>query len=582
VIKLFMWGYQPHFRGTFERLLESVLRELGAEEAGEKCLLVGTKVPDAKVAHDVCVEPEDGQWPVALFATLPTAIDERIKNHPLKDIFYGDEPSMRDKPEKIRCDSVRQAVQDALVPYDIQANVRSFAGAPAPVGGYYVVPVLQVSNAIFERFRPLNEPITDGDYTGVPSLIHAAVQQVLHEAHAELLRPDPGRHLSSRSASPGEIVRRAASRFMYTPSIVISDRGYAGHNLFESINLISSLMYEGAEGRGRMLLAKLDSGSIEVALALAEPVPFDEPRWARKLLQMASSEIALLGNTDSILGLGSIAKGIDPWKAQNVFEVEFLDRYHWSLLCGDEVLLVSRYGVPSLPKDKFPKARLVDTFRRLFPYAETEDVDSFTALFDVAVEQRHGSMLVVARDASEEASRLRGQGTKIAPTKLTPDLYRRVSNIDGTILVDPKCICHAVGVILDGPANEGCTPSRGARYNSGVRYVAGSTTPRLAIVVSDDRTVDVIPVLRSRIRRSTIEERIARLQESNVDNYYGPIGWLDKHRFYLDQSQCDRVNAEQRRLDDSPREVGELRVLRAEFHPDPECTVDYIEPEGSV
>lgn len=579
VINLFMWGYQPHFRFHFEYLMNSVMKELGVEDVGGKCLLVGAKMADATVAHDVCIEPEDGQWPVALFAKLSAAIEEHIKNHPLKDIFYGDEPSMRDKPENIRRDAVRKAVQDSLASYDAQANVRSFAGAPAPVGGYYVVPVLQLPNVIFERFRPLREPVTDGHFTGLPGLVHAAVKQVLNEAYDELLRPDPGRYLSSRSASAEEIVRRAASDFMYTPSIAVGDRAYAGHNLFERFNLISSLMYEGAEGKGRMLLAKLDSGSVEVALTLTEPVPFSEPRWARKVLQMASSETALLANADSILGLGNIAKGADPWKAQNVFEVEFHDHYHWSLSCGDEILLVSRYGVPSLPRDKFPKARLLDTFQRLFPEVTTEDIENFAALFDAAVEQRHGSMLVVARDAHEEAERLRGQGTKVIPTKLIPELYRRVSNIDGTIIVDPKCICHAVGVILDGPANEHCTPSRGARYNSGIRYVAASTAPRLAVVVSDDRTVDVVPILRPRVRKSTIEEHITKLQASTIDNYHSVIAWLDEHRFYLNQSQCDRVNAEQRRLDSEPREVGEIRILRAEFLPDPGCAADYFEPE---
>ncbi len=581
-INLFIWGYQPHFRIGFEHLLDSVLQELGAEDVGGKCLLVGAKIPNAEVAHDVCVEPEDGQWPVSLFADLPVAIEEHIKNHPLKNMYYGDAPSMRDKPENIRRDSVRKAVQDALGPYDAQSNVRSFAGAPAPVDGYYVVPVLQLPNAVFERFRPLREPVTDGRLVGDSSLIHSAVRHVLDEAHDELERPDPGRFLRGRHASATELVKRAASSFMYTPGVAIGDRAYGGMNLFERFNLISSLMYEGAEGRGRMLLAKLDSGAVDVALALAEPVPFSEPRWARKILQMASSETALLANTESILGLGDIAKGADPWVAQNVFEIEFHDHYHWSLSCGDEVLLVSRYGAPSLPKDKFPKARLLDTFQRLFHEVTAEDVAAFAALFDAAVEQRHGSMLVVAKDAATEAARLSGQGTKIIPTKLTPELYRRVSNIDGTIIVDPKCICHAVGVILDGPANEQCVPSRGARYNSGIRYVAVSSGLRLAIVVSDDRTVDVIPVLRPRVRKSAIEEQIANLKASNIDTYHEPIGWLDKHRFYLDQSQCDRVNAEQKRLDVVPREVGEIRILRESFTPDPGCTAEYYEPEGAA
>jgi hypothetical protein len=67
LIKLFMWGYQPHYRFSVEYLLKLTLQELGAEDVGGKCLLVGAKMPNAKVAHDVCVEPEDGQWPVCVF-----------------------------------------------------------------------------------------------------------------------------------------------------------------------------------------------------------------------------------------------------------------------------------------------------------------------------------------------------------------------------------------------------------------------------------------------------------------------------------------------------------------------------------
>lgn len=578
-ITLFMWGYQPHFRFHFEHLMDSVMKELGVHGAGGKCLLVGTKIPGADVHNDVCVEPEAGEWPVALFAELPAAIEEIVKTHPLQNTFYGDEPSMRDKPENMRRDSVRQAVQAALVSYDEKEGVRSFAGAPAPVGGYYVVPVLQLPNSIFERFRPLREPVTDGRFTGRPGMIHASVKQVLNEAYDELLRPDPGRYISGRSASAAEIVRRAASDFMYTPGIAIGDRSYGGPNLFERFNLISSLMYEGAEGKGRMLLANLDSGAVEVAMALDEPVPFREPRWARKVLQMASSETALLANCVSILGLGNVTPGTDPWAAQNVFEVEFHDHYHWSLSCGDEVLLVSKYGAPSLPQDKFPRARLVDTFRRLFPEATADDVGSFAKLFDTAVELRHGSMLVVARDASDESKRLTGQGTKIVPTKLTPELYRRVSNIDGTIIVDPHCVCHAVGVILDGPAREECTPARGARYNSGIRYVGASPTPRLAVVVSDDRTVDVIPILRPRARRKTVEEYVAKLEASTGDNYHPVISWLDEHRFYVDEAQCARVNAAMTRLNSEPTDVGEIRIVREEFRADPRCTADYYEAE---
>lgn len=66
-----------------------------------------------------------------------------------------------------------------------------------------------------------------------------------------------------------------------------------------------------------------------------------------------------------------------------------------------------------------------------------------------------------------------------------------MSRIDGAVLACPNGVCHAIGVILDGQADPGCTPARGSRYNSALRYVVGK--PRLAVVVSEDRTVDVIP-----------------------------------------------------------------------------------------
>ena len=188
-------------------------------------------------------------------------------------------------------------------------------------------------------------------------------------------------------------------------------------------------------------------------------------------------------------------------------------------------------------------------------------------------------MLVVARDAADEAERLRGQGTRVAPVKLSPPLYRRVSDIDGTIIVDPHCVCHAIGVILDGPARPERTPSRGSRYNSGIRYVGASEVPRLAVVVSDNRTVDVIPVLRPRVARSTIEEQLAQLESSSRDNYHPAINWLDRHRFYLNESQCDRVNAVLERTRSEPMEVGEIMIQWRGFAPNPGLTEDYFEAE---
>jgi hypothetical protein len=185
-------------------------------------------------------------------------------------------------------------------------------------------------------------------------------------------------------------------------------------------------------------------------------------------------------------------------------------------------------------------------------------------------------MIVFAEDAASEAGRLSRQGTPIAPTILTEELLQSVSGIDGTILVDPSGYCHAIGVILDGDASEECMPSRGSRYNSGVRYVASEGTKRLAVIVSDDRTIDVIPALRRLVSRTLIERHVATLESATLDNYHDSRNWLDKHRFYINSGQCERINAVLSRLDSLPKEAGRLYLQTERFEAHPEMEESYL------
>lgn len=566
-ITLFMWGYQHYFQWEIEYLMTDVMGKLGVQEANAECFLLGAKIPDRKNPNDVCVEPEDGKWPIDLFDALLDVIETEVSDHPLQNMHYTDEPSVRDQTERIRRDSVRRAVQKILADYDTEHSVSSFVGKPAPVGDYYVTPVLQLPDKLFGRFRPLRGPISDGYGTGPPSLIHAAVSEVLAEAHDELLRPDPGRGLTKRRRSPEELIRQAATSFMHTPMIAIGVKASGYPDIFEQFNSISSLLYEGSKGTGRLLLADPEGSCVNIHLKFSEPVPFSAPRWSRKILQMASSETALIADCEKVFGLGGLAENINPWASQNVFEVKFLDRYHWRFSCGDEIMLISKYNVPSLPQEEVSRERFLNTYKRLFPRAKNEDVAHFDSLFRAATQQHHGSMLIVAEDAKTEADRLQGQGTKIKPTKMTPALYRQVSGIDGSIIIDPCGICHAIGVILDGPVQLEGSPSRGARYNSGIQYVGASETSRLAIIISDDQTVDVLPEFRPQIKRSAIERSITELETATQDNYHPAINWLDCHRFYLNQEQCDRVNAVLEKIQRDLPKTGEIMIVWEKFTP---------------
>lgn len=108
-ISLFMWGYQEHFRLSVQYLAREVLKTLGVS-VEVTALLVGARRPDHKNRNDVCVEPENGQWPLALFEGLLTSVEDVYSRHNLQGVFYGDEPSNRDKLEWMRRDSVSTAV----------------------------------------------------------------------------------------------------------------------------------------------------------------------------------------------------------------------------------------------------------------------------------------------------------------------------------------------------------------------------------------------------------------------------------------------------------------------------------------
>ena len=575
-IKQFMWGYQRHFRVCLECLGKKVFETIGID-LQPVVLLVGARKPGSNDRNSVCVEPEDGECSVKEFDGLLEDIERTIIHHPMQGVFYGDEQSMRDLPEHIRRDSVKEAVSRALKPCDQEKQLRSFCGTACPVGEFYVVPVIQLPVELFDEFPPLREPIGDKINSALPSFIHIAMQKLLSEATEDLKRKDPGRDLCEQMHSAREIARTAAEGFLHTPEVAIGKEFVFG--LFERLNMISSLFYEGRQGQGRILLVDSKNPDIEWALKFTEPVPFENIRWARKMLQLATTDLALVAEGNAILGLGNIAGDYDMSK-QDIFMIDFLEHYQWHIKCGDNILLESKYGEPRLPQKKISKEQFTSNFCRLFHTANKKDAGRLWDIYIAAKDQAHGSMLVVAEDAKAEAKRLVRQGTTVQPTLMTPDILRRVSKIDGTIILDPHSYCHAIGVILDGPANEKCTPERGSRYNSGVRYVTATETPRLAIVVSEDRTVDIIPLLRPQISRTTLQKNITALENATLEDYHQPRLWLDEHRFYLNTQECNRVNAALDRLDNFPLEVGQIYIQTARFTPNPQMNDTYLLPDS--
>src|SRR6266446_5123199 len=66
IIKLFMWGYQGHFRWSLEHKARNVLQTV-APLVEPLALLVGIRTPEYVDGHPVCVEPEDEEWDPSIF-----------------------------------------------------------------------------------------------------------------------------------------------------------------------------------------------------------------------------------------------------------------------------------------------------------------------------------------------------------------------------------------------------------------------------------------------------------------------------------------------------------------------------------
>lgn len=573
-LRYWMWGYQRHFVHHLQYEAAEVLAAIGLGKVATRGLAVGVLSRGETDPNPVCVSPEEGLPNLDEWRGLPALVEDTFRKHPGQMMGYGDAPSMADKPETLFRDSVRMAVLDFIAPRFASEGMATFVGTAAPVGKFHVAPVVGVDEAILNSEFVLAEPVRFERWSSPQSLAHAALEELLREATAELLRKDPGRDLGGRGLERAELVRRAGEQFMHAPGLALQDiLGTLG--FFRTINEISSLLYEQEQSRGSLTLGRAADPGLKFDLRFAAAIPLRNARWSRKVLQMGTRELSLLADANGVLGLGSRVEP-DRQTGAPSFEIEFLGQHRWWLKADGRPLMRCDFGVPTVPRRNFTPEDFATNFRRVFQGSTAEDAARATALFDEVGRLDHGCMLVFAEDAATEAQRLAGQGTPTVPLPMTPTILRRVSGIDGTVVLDPSSVCHAVGVILDGPAHELCDPSRGSRYNSAVRWVHAELSGRMAIVGSDDGMVDVLPILRPIIYRSRLLEQVAALEAATSANYHKAKTWLREHAFYLDAELCRKVNLALKRIAAEPLEPGLLRIIERPFTPHPDLNGSYF------
>ncbi len=256
---------------------------------------------------------------------------------------------------------------------------------------------------------------------------------------------------------------------------------------WDHINVLSTLKYEGAFNTGSILFVK--DYSAKVLLHLEKPVPLSEYRQIRKLLQMSRTGHYLLVDSNYLaIGFGIVES------VNGIYRLDFLDHLNWKLYLDNEEFLSCTNLLPQVPSIGNNIIKLREELRQTFRDIDYDEA-SILQIIEVANFQRKGTMIVITADAGTEAERLKSSAIKITPIKFMRSQLNLVTGIDGALIVDTMGYCHAVGTILDGEVMENGDPSRGARYNSALRYINRQRlykTPCLIAVVSEDRYIDIL------------------------------------------------------------------------------------------
>ncbi|MBI2299933.1 MAG: DNA integrity scanning protein DisA nucleotide-binding domain protein [Armatimonadetes bacterium] len=468
-------------------------------------------------------------------------------------VYYADDPDSglismapehhRQTQKRVHDKAARRAILEALAP-DAASDTKYWVSASARVDEFDIHAVLGLRRSIVEHYAALTTDEVDRFRLPV-SLVDAVAEMHLTRS-IDALRTDFA--FRPRNA---ELLREAADWLVGGVCPRVNGMAW-GAPLSRWLNQLASSPYERRDSTGRLLLARQDHPALRVAVLFRDPVPLHATRAARKMLETAAGEFALLCDGTRAYGLGSAETTPVPGD-EPVFSVEFRGQAVWALLAGHAELLRVRFGEPSLPKPLVDMEKIASDLRRIFTLAGSDQVTNICDLVSCAINSAtHGALLVVSTIAEDESERLGAQGTRISPAPCGPDLIAAGCAIDGAVLLDQSGVCHAIGVILDGDAVPEGNRGRGARYNSAVRYIARTHelgAAGAAIVISEDGTVDMVPELQPQIGRGVLDDLLGKLSAlSAQDDPDGRVMARVIHRLnalrnYLREPLCSEVNA---------------------------------------
>lgn len=275
--------------------------------------------------------------------------------------------------------------------------------------------------------------------------------------------------------------------------------------LFEQLNAVSALKYESEVVRSKLIVVS-DAliNLLTLDILFEDPVIKTDYKTVRKLLEVSTQENILIGTNKFFHGFIDMEnfiyqlKGNSSHCLEQVYLVHLKGILIWDMYRYEHKTqaflpyISSNMTNISYPKQKINKTAFIKNISSVF--AEY-NADALWTITRHAIEQKHGTMLVISNGAEKESERLKKCAIKINKVDLAKsEIMKSISSIDGAIMCDPQGYCYSMGVILDGIHSEdtGESISRGARFNSAHRYKHNSKYECLIVIVSEDGDVDLV------------------------------------------------------------------------------------------
>lgn len=572
-LKHFMWEYQPYFQTIAEVRAKDFLAHFEFEsDLRPQVCLVGVLEDERDDRLPICVEPQDSKYQDRL-GDIP-AIVRRLRRCD-EDRLRHSHPTAAERYERGKqLEYLQQAIREAVATLSGD-DCSVFSSLPTKVEGYLVSCVLRLDRSAYEKFPRLEKHVVARTPVAT-SFLDAVIDEYLRDCSVELSKPDPGINFGG-FRDIEEVYRGAGARICDTAALAV---GHIQGVCFRAFDRISSLKYERVSASGRIILAERGHPNVDPIVVLRDPIPVGNTRQARKLLETSGGGRSLLCDGVRIYGVGRTTGSYDPSR-EDLFEVDFLDHHAWELRHEGATLMRSIGGIPCQPKPPYRERKFRTDARRIFPEIEDESLDRLCRLVGAAARQKHGALLVVAPEAEREAERLAGQATRVEPFQVEEDVIDALTAIDGAVLISTSGVCHAIGVVLDGLASQLGDPARGSRYNSAIRYTESANGPRMAVVTSEDGTVDVVPDLKPQIPKAALDEALIELRavadepQPDIRRFNNVVSWLHRHRFYINADLCDEIKLLRSIVESRLTDV-RCRIIYGEIAPDPGMDDSYL------